>query len=242
MNYGIIPFDNRTVLGNYIIPEVDESLTATTITSIINAWNTHTAIDSYGRPWINAEGVHVVLRTSRANAKYLIAGLQDDQKTIHANALYVKGESICGLLDRTITQARRLDREKYIRYSQLLYIAIRDCSRARELRAEHYEYINKAVKTLKRDRASSFNIENDELTGDALIYATAEFSHIRSVSIYPMQASHVENGLVINKSTHNIITQNGINDETELLYLCHTNGWSTTWHQVYMNYIQTVAL
>jgi len=99
-------------------------------------------LDEYGRIWVKAARVHVVLRTTKDNAAYLIAGLSNEQKFSNADGLLVKGESICFLLDSAIQNARKLLRENYIKHSQLLYIAIRDCSRARELRAEHYEYIN----------------------------------------------------------------------------------------------------
>jgi hypothetical protein len=40
-------------------------------------------------------------------------------------------------------------------------------------------------------------------------------------------AGLLENGLIINKTTHEKITQLRINDENELLQLCELEGWST---------------
>lgn len=242
MTHGIIPFDNRPVQGSYDVPAIhNDKLTPRAIQGIVNAWDNLTVLDDYGRPWIKAEGVHVVLRTSKDNAAYLIAGLSDDQKYRTGSDLFVRGESICYLLDSSILNARSMLRENYIKYSQLLYIAIRDCSRARELRGEHYEHIKKIVRTLKNKRINEFQVDFDELTGEALHGATAEFSHVRSVSLFPALASHFDNGLIVNKATHKIITANNINDENELLNLCDLNGWDTSWYHEYGNYVRRIS-
>jgi len=38
--------------------------------------------------------------------------------------------------------------------------------------------------------------------------------------MYKFISDSIYNGLIINKNTHNIITAQGINDESELLELC----------------------
>lgn len=240
MSNRIIPFDSRPVAGNYEIPENNNSrLSERTVQSIINAWNRLTVIDNYGRPWTRSDGIHVVLRTSPDNAAYLIAGLPDEQKYRTGDYLYIRGDGICYLLDSSILNSREILRENYIRYSQLLYIAIRDCSRARELRAEHYAHVQRTIRTLKRRRITDYGIQADELTGAPLV--TSEFSHIRSVSIFPNLAAHIDNGLIVNEETHRIITSNSINDENELLALCDTQGWDTSWYHGYMAYLTEIG-
>lgn len=242
MSNGIIPFDDHSIQGAYTLPNTQsEKLTPSTIQGIINAWDNLTILDTYGRPWINSKGIHVVLRTSKDNAAYLVAGLADDQKYKTGADLFIRGESICYLLDTSIINARSMLRENYIKYSQLLYIAIRDCSRARELRGEHYEYIKKIVRTLKNKRINEYHINYDELTNEVLHGATAEFSHIRSVSLYPQLASHLDNGFVVNKDTHKIITKNSINDESELRDLCMINNWNVNWYDKYNGYIRNIT-
>ena len=104
-----------------------------------------------------------------------------------------------------------------------------------------YEYIKNIVRTLKNKRITEYQIDFDELTGEPLHGSTAEFSHIRSVSLFPSLASHLDNGLVVNKSTHRIITANNINDENELLDLCDLNDWDTSWYHEYNNYVQQIG-
>jgi hypothetical protein len=234
----IIPFNYESIHGQYSIPDIqNHKLHINAVTAIINAWNEIAVIDDYGRVWVNSEKIHIVLRTTKENASYMIAGLGDDQKYRTGKNLFIRGESIYYLLDYGIQNARSILRENYIKHSQLLYIAIRDCSRARELRAEHYEYISKIVKSLKQKRINQRSIRHDELTGELLHGASAEFSHIRSVSVFPHLAGFVENGLIVNKTTHNVITSMNINDEEQLIELCNNYGWKTNWYSEYKNYI-----
>ena len=234
----IIPFNYESIHRKYDIPDIQNNkLNKDTVTAIINAWNEITVIDSYGRVWVNSEKIHIVLRTTKENALYMIAGLGDDKKYREGERLFVKGESICYLLDYGIQNARNILRENYIKHSQLLYLAIRDCSRARELRAEHYAYISKIIKSLKQKRINQFSIQYDELTGEFLHGSTAEFSHIRSVSVFPHLAGFVENGLIVNKTTHDKITSTSINDEEQLIELCNHYNWKTNWYSVYKNFI-----
>lgn len=237
MSFNIIRFDNQEISSLYDAPDyADGRLHEKTVKSIINAWNVNTQIDMYGRPWLNLEALHIVLRTTKPNAAYLAAGLEDNLRYFDGNSTYIKGEGVCYLLDSMITNARSLLRENYVKYSQLLYIAIRDCSRARELRAEHYESTKKILKNLKTNRLR-LSIEYDELTGNPLNKLSCEFSHIRSVSLYPDFSAYVENGLLVNKDVHNIITSSNIFDENQLLNLCNENGWRTSWYHSYLDFL-----
>ena len=115
--------------------------------------------------------------------------------------------------------------------SQLFYRAIRDCDHAKVLRYEFYEHLKRIIGSLKQKRINQFEIKRDELTGNPLHLKSCEFSHIRSVSLFPELAGFLENGLIINKTTHDKITSFRINDENELLQLCEQEGWSTDWHE-----------
>jgi len=53
------------------------------------------------------------------------------------------------------------------------------------LRAEFYEHLNRTIGYLKQRRINQLEIKQDELTGDPLHLKSCEFSHIRSVSLFP---------------------------------------------------------
>ena len=97
-------------------------------------------------------------------------------------------------------------------------------------------FLENERKGLKKKRINKYNIKNDELTGDILRRKTAEFSHIRNYCIYREISSDIENGLIVNKETHVIITKKGINDENELKELCIEKGWNLEWYKKYKNY------
>jgi hypothetical protein len=237
MKYQLIPYQFEAVLEKFPVPSSEHLpyLDERTKISIANAWENFTVLDNYGRVWIISEKVHVLLRTNRDNAKYIIGGVPDDDKYRDGENLYIRGSTIYQILDYNIQNARSLQRENYIRFSELFYRAIRDCSRARELRAEFYEHLRVTVGYLKQKRINQLKIENDELTGELLDLKTCEFSHICSVSLFPELAGLLDNGLILNKTTHEKITQYRINDEKELLQLCEIEGWSKDWFDDYKN-------
>ena len=115
-------------------------------------------------------------------------------------------------------------------------MAIRDCDSAEVLRTRYNEKLEDARKNLKHKRIKKYNIEYDELTGERLIKKTAEFSHIRSFAIYTEVGADIENGLIVNKETHKIITSNSTCDEVELYNLCLDEGWNIDWYNRYKNY------
>ena len=72
------------------------------------------------------------------------------------------------------------------------------------------------------------------MTNEPLIVRSAEFSHIRSVAMHKVISDSIDNGLIVNKETHSIITSHGINDENELLDLCKDLNWATSWYDIFI--------
>lgn len=76
---------------------------------------------------------------------------------------------------------------------------IRDSDKAEVMRARYYEDLTDKKNKLKVQRIKKYKIVIDELTGANLKTQTAEFSHIRSVAIYPDLQLELDNGLIVNK-------------------------------------------
>ncbi|HHQ4505563.1 TPA: hypothetical protein ACSP3X_000352 [Aeromonas hydrophila] len=243
MKFEIIPINPITVKDKFEPPKPQsEKLSEKVCAEIVNAWNDHTIFDNLGRPWVERSALNRILRTSRENANYRVAKLFAIYKANANGKSYVKGEAVLFLLSESVLNARSLLREIALQYSQQLYIAIQDCDKARLMRAEHYEFVKKIVKNLKMNRMRCFNIESDELTNIELHKVSAEFSHIRSASLYPHLATFQENGLIVNKDTHALITRFNINDEDELLALCKQKKWNILWYEKYLEFIKKVSL
>ena len=81
---------------------------------------------------------------------------------------------------------------------------------------------------------SAFTLQHDELTGEILEYQSCEFSHIRLVSLFSQFVSLIENGLIVNKKTHEEIMRYNINDEDELYNLYELKGWPLEWYNGYL--------
>ena len=90
---------------------------------------------------------------------------------------------------------------------------------------------------MKSKRIKKYFIQKDELTGESLISNTAEFSHIRSVALHSDLQLEIENGLIVNKETHEIITKENVQNEDDLYSLCIKNNWDTSWHYYYKNWL-----
>lgn len=207
-----------------------------TLKAIHNAWEESAIIDQNGTVWIGIEKLHCILRTSSDSARYLSDSISDKYRQNIGGEQYIRGCEIFRLIDSAIQTARSESREEYIRFSELYYQFIRDSDKAQKARRDFYGRINKSRRKLKGKRVSEESIKTDELTGQELC-TDAEFSHIRSVSIYPFLADQVWNGLVVNKDIHKIITKSAVNDERHLLELCEIHQWRTDWYLKFSSYV-----
>lgn len=89
-----------------------------------------------------------------------------------------------------------------------------------------------SVDVLKKS-FENLKVAKEEIAKTLNKKVTAEFSHIRSVAIYPDLQLELDNGLIVNKKTHEIITEKGIQNEDDLYTLCLTKGWNTKWYNFY---------
>lgn len=208
-------------------------LAKNTLTSIHNAWTASAAIDQHGSVWVAASRMHTILRTTKSNARYYLeyeVG-SEHKKTIDGET-YIAGTEIGCLLDNIIQNAGSISREEYTRFSEDYYGRIRNSKEAKIIRAERYERMSTYRGELKRIRIAQMSINYDELTNDSL--QQSQFSHIRSFAIHYQLADKIWNGLVVNRTTHKIITSAEINDEDQLLQLCRKYNWNTNWYDTFI--------
>ena len=214
-------------LKNDISAEDYGELNDTWATSIQNAWLKGANLDRHGIVWISSKYLHTLLRVKKDLVNYHLATIG------RAGADYITGTEFIGLLSNIFDSATTFRRRDYIRYSEKLYILIRDSDKAEVMRARYYEDLTNKKNKLKVQRIKKYKIKVDELTGTNLKTQTAEFSHIRSVAIYPDLQLELDNGLIVNKKTHEIITEKGIQNEDDLYTLCLAKGWNTKWYNFY---------
>ncbi|PET42557.1 hypothetical protein CN520_02725 [Bacillus cereus] len=228
-------WENRIL---YEKPKGSEKLTPKTLTEITNAWDAHAYLDEKGQLWIAAKVLHTILRTNKSSAEYILSGIVKANKLNLGDDIYIRAFVIVGQLTKEIENAGLKSRGAYLRFSEECLRAIRDSDRAKVLRGEYEEYLKEQKKGLKHRRIRKFDIKHDELTGERLVRKTAEFSHIRSCNRYKELSTYIENGLIVNKETHDIITASGINNEEQLKFLCSEKNWDVAWHKEYQEFLK----
>lgn len=198
-------------------------------TEISNAWKDSISIDNKGKLWVSTERLHSILRTDKRNINHIVMKIEEKYKIYANNKTYIRGFKILSIIAKKIEEEGSVKKSMYLNLSKEHYNAINSCEKAILLRLESDNIFMETRKTLKNKRKSKYKIKFDELTG-APLKGVTEFSHIRSVALYKDISDSIENGLVVNKSTHEIITKNGINDEEELKELCLQKGWNLDWY------------
>jgi hypothetical protein len=214
-------------------PKPDTGLDHSTSKSIYNAWMNTAVIDNYGMVWLLPDRLSEILRTSKANARYITAKISKQYKSEGAEGTYLHYAEVNKQLCEIIMSAGTTKREAYAEYSESIGMEIRNCAKAKLKRAQAYDAMKTAKRRLKKKRLQEFSIGHDELTGIPLL-PTSHFSHIRSCAIYPQLAACVWNGLVVNQDIHQIITDAYVNDEKELRNLCRARNWNTDWYHKYI--------
>lgn len=218
---------------SFIKPE-DNYLNEKSLMSIHKAWTSSAVIDNNGAVWILQDNLHIILRTP--DAKYLVDNeIETKYKKIVNRKNYIKGSEVIKLLDRIIQNAGSIKKEEYARYSENMYLRIRDSKDAKLQRAKRYEFIKEYRDEMRRIRIAELDIKYCELTKEPLMDKNNDFSHIRKVSFDLELADKIWNGLVINRPIHKIINKYSINNEEDLLKLCQEQGWNTNWYGNFIN-------
>lgn len=229
-NKSLIVFKGNIEDINYKMPERAKELDKTTVKKITNAINCGKP-DSRGIIWMNCSTLHTVLRVkAKVDAKYLLETIDQKYKTTYEGEEYVLWSSIISIVEK---RREEKPKNKYLSLVMDILNEINESDDIQLLRLKAQNLMEQRVKKLKKERIKSYKIKKDELTNEPLDKKKAEFSHIRSVAMFPDLAGNMWNGLIVNKDTHVIITQVGVNDEEELYKLCYKKGWNTDWYNAY---------
>ncbi len=202
-----------------------------TLKEIQNAWSRHAVIDNVGYIWVALKGFRSILRLGNTNAnEFYDFEVPDLDKRIIDGERYVRSTVIVAKLNNNISSgAYSLSKRNYSKYSKALFTEYNEHPYLENIRANFLLEFKRKKKKLRNDRIVQFGLLNDELTGTKLNFNTCEFSHIRSVEMYPELALFVWNGLIVNRETHKVITRRQSQTEESLLKMCSEKGWSRRW-------------
>ena len=232
----IVPFEVSVKDMEYEIPKDPINTTQKGRSSVKNSWNNCTYLDNMGTMWIERSRIDGILRTSKGGAHFKLKDIPDSSRRSIAGKEYFRAYEIGKILDEFIQSEGISKRKEYLKYSEQIYMAIRDSYTAEKIRTMYLTQLQDSRKNLKNRRIRKYKITNDELTGLKLIKKSAEFSHIRSYALSKELGDDIENGLIVNKDIHEIITKRGVNDEKELYTLCEEMNWSIYWMKRFKMY------
>lgn len=221
----------------YEIPKKAEELNKRTIKGIFNAVG-YGLVDSKGFIWFDCSKLHTILRVkSKNDASYILEKVDNKYKANYNCKTYVIWSALMSIISKRV---EKNPKNEYLKVVLNILDEINKSSEVRILQERAYELQKKNIKKLKKQRIKEFKILRDELTNEKIDKKRAEFSHIRSVNMYPELSEFVWNGLIVNKETHDIITKETINDENELYSLCYKNGWNIEWYDKYKEKLNIV--
>lgn len=200
-----------------------------TLTAIRSTWADRAVVDAHGQVWVDVAGLHVILRTSRENARHFVReDVPYGERAEIGGTLLVRGWRVATFLDREIQRTGRVRRARYLRNSEAHYRGVRDAAEAALCRVERSQQIDSLTKRLKKLRIEQHGLTHDELTGE-LLEDAAHFAHVLARTVYPSFSDCVWNGVVVNPATHDRMTADGVVDLDGLLAHCRTHGLATGW-------------
>ena len=218
----------------YEMPKKAEELNRRTIKGISNAVG-NGIVDSKGFIWFDCSTLHTILRVKTKNdAAYILEKIDNKYKIDYNSRTYVRWSSLLWVVGKRIEENPK---NEYLKLILSILEEISNSNDVKVLQDKAKELREKNIKKLKKQRIKELKIVKDELTNEKLDKKSAEFSHIRSVTMYPEFSEFIWNGLIVNKKTHNIITSETVNDEEQLYSLCFRLGWNIQWYDKYKEII-----
>ncbi|HEY9828807.1 MAG TPA: hypothetical protein V6D19_25590 [Stenomitos sp.] len=222
---------------NIIPSDLPKTLHKSTLKKIENAWKSGSIIDSYGVLWVRVDKLWIIWRTDQPTAKELYLQVSKGKYRRYIGGdQYLRGcEVIKFIYDRL--SSTRLQQRDGLGLSKDIFDNILNDPDVQLIALNANLSIEQAKRKLRKERIKLFKITKDELTNSPL--NRCEFSHISSVKSYPELSDQMWNGLIVNKDTHKIITDNDITNGHDLHDFCCDRNWSIDWYSVWKQRIDS---
>lgn len=223
-------------------PEINHIANAATsvlnqghVTSIVNSFFVNTKICVNGVPYIKINGLSSILRTGNSGAERPLiyqgmAGTLSPAAIIEIDGEeHISGPSLRAALDARIAFADGRTKQ-YLRVSMQAYERIITISQVADLKELFLDDIRNNRPLLKNQRIAEYHITQCEFTGQIFNNSKeVEFAHIESVITQPLLALDINNGVIILKSIHRELTDQGIHNYESMYKFCVQNNYSTNW-------------
>lgn len=220
---------------NHVANAATRALDQGHVTSIVNSFFVNTKVCVNGVPYIKISGLSSILRTGNSGAERPLiyqgmAGILAPAEIIEIDGEeHISGPSLRAVLDARIafTDGRT---KQYLRVSMQAYEKIIALSQVNDLKELFLDDIRNNRPLLKSQRIAEYNITQCEFSGKIFNdFTDVEFAHIESVVTQPLLALDINNGVIILKSIHRELTNQGIHGYEGMYNFCIQNNYSTNW-------------
>lgn len=218
------------------VPPTFQEADKGTITKILNACKSSFGDDSTVI-YFDSRYIHHILRTKDYIAIEYIFELGISERINYENKIYISLPAVMKLITERMNSLGAGRTRDYLAFAESCLINIRDNDKFINIRTKLEKNWESELNKLKKQRIKQYNIKNDELTGEKL-RKNHQFSHIRSKAIYMNNALDINNGLIVNAETHNIITSKKVINENGLIELCKEQNWETNWYNIFKNLVE----
>lgn len=211
-----------------------QQLSNSHINGIKNAFNSGIMVLNNGLLYVKVSQLRNLLRTANGahNSMWqdgMFGYVSPSRPFEVGNEICISGPDFCALLDARISST--IGKQNiYLKYVRSIYQNITSAAFVQELRTAFLIDVDQQRPYLKAGRISKYGIASCEFTGETINDANAfEFAHIMSVSTHLFYAKNIDNGVIIKKELHRMLTRLNIHSFAGMLEFCEERKFSTRW-------------
>jgi len=183
-------------------------------TAIANA----VALTNAGTTLVKEKEMAKLIAENSKDAKYIADNeIPDSEKMNIDNTLFIKSSAVIAVTHKRSEEHPDAKKRSLNQYTSQSLMNISNSYETKAQKGDYEDFAKKREKSLNKIRARNNGITNDEITGEPL-KGSGDFHHKNKKTLFtdPAQRLDPDKGILVNKSTHQDIHKNNINDEKSL--------------------------
>lgn len=176
------------------------------------------ALTNAGTTLVSEDALPELLAETKKDTRYIVDNeIPDDAKVTIDGVNYIKSGPV---IEKTHTRSEEhpdaMKRAKNS-YSEQSLVNISKSETVKAQKGDFEDFAKKTEKKLGKTRKKNNDIDCDEVTGEPL-KGNGDFHHKNKKTIYtdPVKRLNPDEGIIVNKDTHQDIHKNNVNNEEDL--------------------------